>query len=418
MNEQSSFNLTSNLNTGPTTLTDRIDSLDFLRGFAVLGILVMNIQSFAMPDPAYFNPTVYGDLTGVNFLVWLGSHLFFDSKFMTIFSMLFGAGLFLFCSGKESRKLAPAGYHYRRTLWLLLFGCVHAYLLWNGDILVWYSLSAFIVYLFRHVRPIWLITWGIGFLAVGTALYLMFHFTMQYWPPESIKGGLMFWRPGDEVVLERLEIYRSGWVEQMSDRVPSSLVMHTFIYLIFGIWRIVGAMLIGMAMMKTGVLSAERSNRFYYIMLLVGAVVGLSMIGYGASKNITHNWSFEYSMYGGSLFNYWGSIALALAYISALMLIVKKDLFARCRRRLGNVGRMAFTNYILMTIICTTLFYGHGFGLIGSVPRWGQLVITIVIWVVIVVLSNYWLKRYRFGPLEWLWRSLTYKKRHEMKLTT
>jgi uncharacterized protein len=134
---------------------ERITSLDVLRGFAVLGILVMNIQSFAMVDPTYFNPTTSGDLTGINLVVWWLSHLLVDSKFMAIFSMLFGAGIVLSCSRVERRGDRPARFHYRRTFGLLFFGVLHAYLLWSGDILFWYSLSAIIAYLFwRALVPV------------------------------------------------------------------------------------------------------------------------------------------------------------------------------------------------------------------------------------------------------------------------
>ena len=124
----------------PTVQQERIQSLDVLRGFAILGILIMNVQSFAMPGAAYLNPMAYGDLTGPNKWVWILSHLFADQKFMTIFSILFGAGVVLFSESAEKKLGKSAGLHYRRTFWLLLIGLFHAHIIWYGDILVSYAL--------------------------------------------------------------------------------------------------------------------------------------------------------------------------------------------------------------------------------------------------------------------------------------
>lgn len=131
--------MSTNLTYGPVAPSERIVSLDVLRGFAVLGILIMNIQSYAMPGAAYFNPMAYGDLTGLNKWVWILSHIFADQKFMTLFSILFGAGIVLMTGKVEARGQRSAGLHYRRTFWLFIIGMMHAYLLWHGDILVTYA---------------------------------------------------------------------------------------------------------------------------------------------------------------------------------------------------------------------------------------------------------------------------------------
>ncbi len=399
----------------PTASSVRLESLDVLRGFAVLGILVMNIQSFSMIGSAYFNPTSFGDLTGINFVVWLISHVFFDVKFMTLFTMLFGAGIVLMCRRVEERSGNPASLHYKRILWLLLFGLMHAYLLWYGDILVWYSLSALIAYAFWRVRPGWLLFWSLLFLLIGTGIYAGIQWSLPHWPPEALEGSSQFWSPSAEIVAKELEAYRGGWLGQLSQRAPGALMMHTFVYLILGCWRTIGVMLAGMALMKWGIISAEKSNRFYVVTLVSGLVIGLSLIGYGVSQNIAHNWSIEYSLYSGTTPNYWGSLLVALAYLSFWMLLCKNQWWGGLRRSLARIGRMAFSNYILQTLICTTLFYGHGFGLFGEVPRWGQLAITVAIWVLLVIVSNLWMTRFRFGPLEWLWRTLSYGKRQPMR---
>lgn len=399
----------------PVQISARIGSLDLLRGVAVLGILVMNIQAFSMPDPAYFNPTVYGDLTGVNLAVWWVSHVLTEMKFMSIFSMLFGAGVVLLCQRLEQSNLPSRGVYYRRTLWLLVFGVLHAYLFWAGDILVWYALSGLIAYLFWRVRPGWLVFWSLLLLFAGTGLYLFFQWSLPYWPKEAVQNNLAWWEPGVEMIQERLAAYRGNWIGQMSERVPTSIMLQTFAYLIVGLWRTLGMMLAGMALVKWGVLSAQRSRRFYAVTIIAGLAIGWPLSIYGAAQNFAHNWSQDYSMFGGALFNYWGSAAVALAYVSLVMIWWGSSFAEPLKRALGAVGRMAFSNYILETIICTTMFYGHGFGLFGMVPRWGQLCIVVTIWIILGCWSHSWLKRFRFGPLEWLWRGLTYKRRQPMR---
>ncbi|MCP4705159.1 MAG: DUF418 domain-containing protein [candidate division Zixibacteria bacterium] len=402
--------------TAPIKGAERIGSLDLLRGFAVLGILVINIQWFSMPGLTGFNPTIYGDLTGINRIVWTVSHLLGEVKFMTIFSMLFGAGIVLFCQRLEQSNMKPAKIYYRRTLWLLFFGILHAYLFWTGDILVWYSLSGLLAYLFWRLRPGWLVFWSALLLLIGTGIYALFQWSMPYWPQEAFQSNKDMWAPSSEAIQQYLDIYRGGWINQMTDRLPTSLTMHTFIYLIYGLWRTLGIMLAGMALMKWGVLSAQRSKRFFLTVVIVGLTTGFSITGYGIYQNMIHNFAFEYSMFGGTLFNYWGSILVALAYISLIMLWWNSNYGTWCKSALSATGRMAFSCYITQTVICTTLFFGHGFGLFGYVPRWGQFCIVVSIWIIIVLWANIWLKKYRFGPLEWLWRSLTYWKRQPMKL--
>ncbi|NTV51300.1 MAG: hypothetical protein HGA69_00490 [Desulfobulbaceae bacterium] len=137
----------------PTSLSERILSLDVLRGIAVLCILIMNIQSFSMIGAAYINPAAYGDLTGINKWVWILSHILASEKFMSIFSMLFGAGIILFTERAIAKERKPSALHYRRMFWLLVFGMLHAYLIWYGDILVAYSLCGMLAFVFRKMKP-------------------------------------------------------------------------------------------------------------------------------------------------------------------------------------------------------------------------------------------------------------------------
>ncbi len=267
----------------PVPATDRIVSIDVLRGFALLGILVMNIQAFSMIAAAYFNPTAYGDLAGGNYRVWLLGHLLFDQKFMSIFSMLFGAGVLLMWQRAERSGGRSTRLHYRRMGWLILFGLLHGYLLWWGDILYMYGMSGLLVYLFRRWNPRKLLVVGLIAVAVPFVLFLLAGWSLPYWPDE-IRGEMELkeWRPPPETVAEEIGNYRGGWIDQMSSRVPKALALQTGGFFLFAGWRIGGMMLIGMALFQFGVFSAARSVRFYLAMIVPAVAVGIPVIAYVA----------------------------------------------------------------------------------------------------------------------------------------
>ncbi len=390
----------------PTAPGQRIVALDVLRGFALLGILVMNIQLFAMPVPFItFNPLAYGDLSGVNLAVWSLSHVFADQKFMTIFSPLFGVGILLLADRLEARGQSARGVHYRRNAWLLVFGLAHGFLLWTGDILAPYALAGFVVFLFRHMRPRRLVILGLVFLLVPAALTLLGSLS----PEDSVATIRSDWSPSASMIEEKLAAYRGGWLEQMSARVPGEIEGLTALLPTWAFWRAGGLMLLGMAGYKWGILTAQRSRRFYARMALIGLGIGLPLATLSAWSNYANEFAPTYSLFGvGYQLNYWGSLFVSSGYIGLVMLATQRGWFGRIERNLAAVGRTALTNYLLHTVICTTIFYGHGFGLYGSVERWQQLLIVVGIWVVQLAVAPLWLARFRFGPVEWLWRALTY----------
>ena len=399
----------------PISPQERIISLDVLRGFAVLGILVMNIQSFSMIQAAYINPTAYGDLSGINRLVSILSYIFADHKFMTIFSLLYGAGILMLTQRAEARGVRPAGLHYRRTIWLIIFGLLHAYLLWYGDILFKYGACALIAYPFRGLRPGRLLLAGLIIFSVAFGLYLLFGFSIPYWPEEAVQNTEKIWNPGAATIAEQTRAYQGVWLEQMSVRIPEAVGGQTFLLAIRTGWRVLGLMLMGMALMKWGVLTARRSRRFYSYMLVTGFAVGFPLVIVGLILNNRAAWAMEYSLFQGGLFNYWGSIFVSSGYIAIVMLACSSSARGMLIRALSAVGRMAFTNYIVQTLICTTIFYGHGFGLFGQVERKAQILIVFAVWIFQLVASPLWLKHYRYGPMEWLWRSLAYRKIQQMR---
>ena len=191
----------------------------------------MNIQLFAMPDAAYFNPTAYGDLEGANFYVWLGSRLLADQKFMTIFSMLFGAGIVLMTTRAEARGVGRR-VHYRRMGWLAIIGLLHAHLLWSGDILFLYGVCGMLVYPLRHKPPRRLIVVGVVTLAVSSVFYIAAGASLAYWPEDTLADFVATtWQPTPTVIDADLASYRGGWIEQLPARSGTALAFETFVIL-------------------------------------------------------------------------------------------------------------------------------------------------------------------------------------------
>ncbi len=398
---------------GPIPESQRIVSIDVLRGVAVLGILVMNIQAFSMIGAAYMNPTAWGNLEGVNWWVWYLGHLFADQKFWTIFSMLFGAGIVVMTARYGATGRSAAGVHYRRMAWLLVFGLLHAHLLWYGDILYFYALCGMVAYPFRRLPPWALI--GLGLVAIsieyGVSLGCGALLQAGVIPVEEMMDD---WNPPPGAASLEIAAYRGGWLDQMPHRVATAAFFETFLFLFFIGWRTGGLVLIGMALYRIGVFSAARSRAFYWA--LVGlAALAVPVIMYGVRRNFEEGWDLKYSFFQGTHYNMWASLFVALGWVGLVMLVCKSEALRPLTRPVAGVGRMALSCYLMQTIICTTIFYGHGLGLFAHVERWQQLLIVLGVWAFLLVAAPLWLSRYRFGPFEWLWRSLTYWKLQPMR---
>jgi len=391
-------------------VAERINQLDILRGFALLGILIMNIQAFSMPFSTYINPTLWGDLTGTNQWVWIISNVFADLKFMSLFSILFGAGICLFADKAMAKTGNSTGLHYRRNLWLLLFGLLHGYLIWFGDILVPYALTGFIVYLFRNKSSSFLIKLSSFFLFIMVSFSLLTHYalTSQLIPEADLVFIENIWTPSLPELQNEVAAYIGSYSEQFNVRFKYTSFLQTQAFISGSFWRIASMMLLGMALYKNGVLTGKRSNGFYFKLAIVGLVIGLGLSSYGVMSNFSHNFSLEYSMMLGAQFNFIGSVLTCLGYIAIVNLLINYSVLTGLQKRLAAVGQMAFTNYIFHSLVCTSIFYGFGLGLFGALERIEQIMIVLIIWAVQLWYSPIWLQKYRFGPLEWLWRSLTY----------
>ena len=421
----------------PVAANERVAAVDVLRGLALLGILAMNIVAFAWPESAYNNPTRGGGFSGLDRGIWVFNHLFFDMKMMTLFSMLFGAGLVLMGERSDQRGVSLRGVYYRRCLWLLVIGLVHSYLIWFGDVLVLYAECGLIIYLFRRWRPRTLIAVGSVFLCVlvpivmGMAAGFDFLENTAKKAEAAEKAGNQPTRfqawiyhdvwtakilPGidpdapkkKEDFEKSIKIHRGGYAGIVKERAKELIFAQTLGFILGNFWLAGGRMLIGMGLMKLDVFSGRRSRRFYIWLALLGYGIGLSLVAFDTYEVVHTNFGFRFRLHGGVFINLLGSVLVALGHVGALMLIYKAGRLTWLTRRLAAVGRMALTNYLTHSIVCTTLFYGYGLGAFGHVNRTGLAGIVLVIWIVQLLASPIWLEHFRFGPAEWLWRSLTY----------
>ncbi|TMH38119.1 MAG: DUF418 domain-containing protein [Betaproteobacteria bacterium] len=313
-----------------------------------------------MVEAAHNNPTAYGDLNGANFLVWLFSHLLADQKFISIFSMLFGAGIVLMWQKAESSGARPTLLHYRRVGWLIVFGVLHAHLLWYGDILFTYGMCGLFVYLFRRKSPRTLISSALVLAAIGSLIAIGLGFWVPHWPADIQAEFMEDWQPGPQSISEELAAYRGSWIDQMSDRVPSALDTETSELLMLYGWKASSLMLLGMALFKLGAFHAQWSRRQYLSLVGAGLLVGIPMIIFGVVQDFAKNWDIRYGLYFGAQYNYWGSYLVALGWTGLVMLWCQGSWAAALKERMAAVGRAAFSNYILQTVVCTTIFYGHG----------------------------------------------------------
>ena len=400
---------------GPTVRQDRFGSIDTLRGVALLGIFVMNIPVFALTGTAFFNPPVAGGFEGVNYLTWLASHLLFDMKMMAIFSMLFGAGVALMAERMAATGRSAAGVHYRRMGWLLVIGMVHAYVIWFGDILVAYALVGMLVYPMRRLPAVWLVVIAGSLLAVGMVLtglqQAMFEWLRGSTQPDMVEAWAetktMFF-PTEDFLEEERGKALGGFFERIGANAGDVLFMQTYVFGAFIFWRVAALMLLGVALHKCGVFKAARSSRFYAILLVAGLVVGGGLVALGVSVN--HANEFDPIAFFGVVgwFNYAGSVGMALAWIGLVMLVCKSGVLGIVRHALASVGRMALTNYLMQSLIGAFIFYGWGLGYFGQLDRIQYVPIVLGVWALQLILSPLWLFRFRYGPMEWLWRSLTY----------
>lgn len=379
----------------PVSESQRLKLIDALRGVALLGILLMNIPGFAMPD--YFSESFKSDPANVNFWVSAVISIGFEGKMRALFGMIFGAGVLLFALKKEQAGKSVTGLFYRRMIWLVLFGLVHAHLiLWVGDILYLYGFCGMVIFLFRKVKPIYLVL-GVPLVAVfdftaGTLFYQHIRATrIAYVEAKAAAAenrsltevqtqALENWReiektflPNRDDAQENTRKMKSDYATVASRVRPLALEFET-IFMPIIIWDSIALMLLGMALYQWGFLSGRWSNGAYVKVMAIGYGIGLPLVAYSFYHSYLTSPNLEATLvrmelvpieWVGLIYPF-QRILLVMAHVSALILLYKCGCFQKLFRCLEAVGQTAFTNYIMHSVICTLFFFGYGLNYFGE----------------------------------------------------
>jgi len=423
----------------PTAKAERIFAMDTIRGISLFGILLMNIVGFGLYK-AYFDPTNNGGYTGWSLTVWWMNTLFFEGTMRGMFSMLFGAGILLFTGRaiQGNQGMAVTDIFFRRLMWMVLFGVIHCYLLlWDGEILYSYGIVGMFAFSFRHLKPKHLITGAAIILVISTSFSVKDYFSYKdtYTKSNAAKASLAKgtalsnadstsiekWdaivqreKATPEQLKEEMSARSKGYWSIVKHKLPENQYMQTSFLYFIGFWDTLAMMLWGMAFFKLGILNAAKSNKFYWLMALIGYSIGITTNYFEGTHIVQSNFSIL-SFYKGFLTYQLGRIPTTCGHIALIMLFVKSGWLPLLQKSLAAVGQMAFTNYIMHSIICNIIFLGYGFSMYGKLQRFELYYIVAGIWILQLILSPIWLKFFRFGPLEWVWRSLTYWKMQPMR---
>jgi uncharacterized protein len=421
----------SNVSLKPTVHLERITALDILRGFVLCGILLMNITGFGLAG-AYSNPTVSGGATGWNLYAWMTTNLFFEGTMRAMFSMLFGVGAYILLERLDHRKagMEAADIFMRRMIWLLFFGLVHGYLLlWTGEILYDYALMGFLIFPFRKLAPKKLILIAVFLFSTGT-LWSYFQYKSDVKLVENVaivkqkeavgepltkelimakgKWEKIEERKSPEFVQETNENMRKGYFSIVAFLAPINMETDTTWFYRYNLWDILSMMMLGIALYKLNVLTGHQSWKFYALMALAGYGVGLS-VNYWEITTIMNS-DFDFLAYSKTNITYdLGRVANVLGHVGAIMLFAKTPILAGLKRSIAAVGKMALTNYIMHSLICMIIFTGVGFGMFGKLQRYELYFVVFAVWIFQLIISPIWLKHYYFGPMEWIWRKLSYR---------
>lgn len=409
--------------TGPTfpppAAAARLHTLDRLRGLAVMGILLMNIVAFSMPEAAYFNPRAWGGESPADLAVWALAFLFVDGKMRGLFALLFGAGLVLMLERAEDDPAAARTRQLARSLWLGLFGLAHYLLLWWGDILALYAVVGLLARPLADQPPATLTKLALAAFALHflilVSLVLGIHQAEALAaapgaPAERIAhfGRLLdsIGRPGSPALLQEVALHRGPWSALVADKAHTIGEWATSA-LHYSTFDTLGFMLLGMAMLKSGFLTGAWPRRRYRTVARLGLAVGLPPMAALAflawasafapvrTFDIVFAWSFPFR------------VPLAVALTALAILAMGGERAKGFAARVEAVGRLSLSNYLGTSLLMTGLFYGWGFGLFGHLSRAQVYALVPAVWALMLLWSPPWNARFRHGPMEWLWRSLT-----------
>ncbi|MEX2442486.1 MAG: DUF418 domain-containing protein [Alkalispirochaeta sp.] len=404
----------------PVASQERVQVIDVLRGVAIFGILVVNVLYFFNP---WYAPMTTADSTAGEHVVKFITNTFFVSKFYTLFSFLFGLGMAIQISRAQSKGAPFLPIYLRRLLVLALFGIAHGVLLWTGDILFMYAVIGFLtVMLFRNRSPKTLLVWAVVFLILPVLFIALSAGLIELAraaPPETgayEQVQAAFDAAREEIRTElaaATEAYTSSswWtVTQYRFSEFFTLISSTMLFMAPSV---LGMFLLGLRAGKKGWFSNIEANLGLFRRLLTWALpIGLLLnLFVGAT-------GFEQNKLGIEIFTLLqlaqvsalgiGSVLLSLSYIAGIVLLSRTATGTRVLTPLAPVGRMALTNYITHSVVMSTLAYGYGAGMFGTTSLVTGFLLAIGLYAVQIPVSGWWLRRHRYGPLEWLWRRLTY----------
>jgi uncharacterized protein len=390
----------------PTSGRERIVAIDVLRGVAVLGLMAIHIIVFSQPIDALGDIRSGLPYEGANRLfIWISSVLVFG-KFMFLFALLFGASVMFFDRKNPGGKLGDgAGLWYRRMAWLAAIGLIHGIFLFFGDILFLYALCGMgVLWWLRKQSPGAMIGIALAFYMLGMLLFAGVMF-LSYFFVDHVDS--------EEFITWQIESFGGTYLDALKFTafmyVTNTLVMILFVTF----WITTGIMLFGMALAKLGVVTGERSAGFYALLAVLGIAIGVPF-----SASMFHwveqgDFSPARTLTWITLFSPM-AVPTALGYLGIVMLMVKLNLLRPVQSALAAVGRMALSNYLLHSLCGAVIFHGWGFGLYNKLQFPELAYIVLGVWTLNIVFSVIWLRLFRFGPIEWLWRSLTYLKPQPM----
>lgn len=415
----------------PVAAEERIETLDVVRGFALLGILLMNIVAMGLPEEAYSNPAALGPPSQADLTTWYVVNTLFEGSMRTLFSMLFGAGFLLFLDRVDARGLGLAGakIYSRRVMLLMLMGLVDILiLLWGGDILLGYGLTALLLFPYFRASMRGLIVWASIIFVAVTAFQVFAYFrvapmeqkytaavaartagqTLTDEQKASIKGWeerLHGWYLDAEHKKEAAEKYDKGWAAVAAANFEF-LRTAPFFGLVFGlVFDALLGMILGMIAYKKGLLQGRWKAKHVAWLALIGFGLGLPL-------NYWESWWFQqrgFSMMGfveTSFTYHLGRILLAAGWLGLFLLACKAPWLKWLRIGVGSVGRMALSNYLAHSILAMVIFVFLGWW--GDLWRWQLYVVVAGFWALNIVFSLIWLSFFTMGPAEWLWRAGTY----------
>lgn len=415
---------------GPIAQRERLAALDFLRGVAIFGILMVNMAFFALPFMAAAYPTDKTDWPPGEWAAYLFVKILFEFKFISTFSLLFGAGLIMQMIRAQAAGAGFRGRYFRRIALLAGFGLVHGFLLWYGDILLIYAVIGSALYLFRNLKPRTLLTIAAAmvlFAAVMSAGFMGLEMAIVAAEssetgveapadPVALEGQLRGfeamaasnWDPGHESWQEgEMLAYREGpFADAFAFRSVTFMMALIFTVVGFG-WHIFAMFLVGAAMMKVGFFARER-REWQGRLAAIALPLGLGIESASALIFARGPAAIGVDDMVAGFLHEFGAATLCLGYVGLGAWLVNSPGATGWSALFRAVGRMALTTYLLSTIVTTCLMYHWGLGWFGQVSRVEMVLLTAAIYLGLVVFSVTWLRLFRFGPFEWVWRSVTY----------